>query len=110
MDHRNVSRRTFLRATLVLGAGAAVSLMAACGGTPQTAPTAPPSKPAEAPKAAPAAGTSAKEIKLTAWFTDRRSINDMTEQQAIPEFQAKNPGIKVELQFVPEAQIQQKLL
>ena len=28
----------------------------------------------------------------------------------MPEFQSKNPGISVDVQFVPEAQIQQKLL
>jgi multiple sugar transport system substrate-binding protein len=99
MDARSVSRRSFLRAAVVVGAGAVVSLVAACGGPPQAAPT-----------AAPAAATGAKEIKLTAWFTDRRSINDMTRQQAVPEFEARNPGIKVEVQFVPEAEIQQKLL
>ncbi len=110
MDNRTVSRRMFLRAATVLGAGAAMSLIAACGGAPQAAPTAAPAKPAGASTAAPAVVAGGKEIKLTAWFTDRRSINDMTEQQAIPEFQSKNPGIKVEIQFVPEAQIQQKLL
>jgi len=86
-------------------------LLAACGGptTPST-PAAPPQS-GEAPKAAaPAAPTGAKELTLTAWFTDRRSINEMTETQAIPEFIAKNPGVKVDVQFVPEAQIQQKLL
>ena len=34
----------------------------------------------------------------------------MTEKEAVPEFQSKNPGISVEIQFVPEAEIQQKLL
>ena len=37
------------------------------------------------------AGT-AKPIQLTAWFTDRRSINDMTEKEAIPEFESQEPG------------------
>ena len=61
-------------------------------------------------RAGPELRASPSDIKLTAWFTDRRSINDMTEKEAMPEFQAKNPGINVEVQFVPEAQIQQKLL
>jgi len=109
MAHRSFSRRMFLQSAMVAGAG---TLLAACGG-----PAATPSKPAEAPKpgeapkaAAPAAPTGSKELTLTAWFTDRRSINEMTERDAIPDFMAKNPGIKVDVQFVPEAQIQQKLL
>jgi ABC-type glycerol-3-phosphate transport system substrate-binding protein len=68
------------------------------------------SKPAPAATTAPAAAGKAGDIKLTAWFTDRRSINEMTEKEAVPEFQSRNPGITVEVQFVPEAQIQQKLL
>lgn len=109
MVHRSFSRRAFIHSAMIAGAG---TLLAACGG-----PTQAPSKPAEAAKsgeapkaAAPAAPAGGKEITLTAWFTDRRSINDMTEKEAMPEFIAKNPGVKVDVQFVPEAQIQQKLL
>jgi len=47
---------------------------------------------------------------LLAWFTDRSTINAMTEEVAIPEFQERNPGITVEMQFVPESELQQKLL
>jgi multiple sugar transport system substrate-binding protein len=121
---RRTRRREFLRTgILVAGAGLALPLLAACSSTPVT-PAPPvsgpaPAKPADASKpaeskpaaAAPAQSSGATgDIKLTAWFTDRRSINDMTEKEAMPEFQAKNPGITVEVQFVPEAQIQQKLL
>lgn len=92
MDRRRLSRRTVLRSGLAMaGAGLATPLLMACGGEP-------------------AQRSGEGETKLTAWFTDRRSINQMTEKEAIPEFEARNPGIKVELQFVPEAQIQQKLL
>jgi ABC-type glycerol-3-phosphate transport system substrate-binding protein len=110
------------------GAGLAGAWLAACGGAPAASPTAAPkageptkpaaaaepTKPAAAGAAAtqPAAAAPAKagEIKLIAWFTDRASINAMTEKEAIPEYQNRNPGQKVELQFVPEAQIPQKLL
>ena len=53
----------------------------------------PESKPAETAKPAAPAQSSGKpdNIKLTAWFTDRRSINDMTEKEAVPEFQSRNP-------------------
>jgi ABC-type glycerol-3-phosphate transport system substrate-binding protein len=105
-----LNRRVFLKTGMMAGAGLTVTLLAACSGAPPAAPTAAPSKPATAPQTAPAAPAGAKELTLTAWFTDRRSINEMTEKQAIPEFVAKNPGVKVDVQFVPEAQIQQKLL
>src|ERR671929_75688 len=49
MDDRTVSRRTFLRAGMAVGAGIAVSLVTACGGA---APQAAPSTPAAAAKAA----------------------------------------------------------
>jgi ABC-type glycerol-3-phosphate transport system substrate-binding protein len=111
MDSQSMDRRTFLRSAIVVGAGLTATLLAACGGAaPAAAPTSAPAKPAAAQQTAPAAAAAAKQMTLTAWFTDRRSINDMTEKQAIPEFEARNPGLKVELQFVPEAQIQQKLL
>ena len=120
---RRTGRRAFLRTgVLVAGTGLALPLLQACSSTPATPapPVNAPAKPAEAAKPAepakPAAAAPAQssgkpsDVKLTAWFTDRRSINDMTEKEAMPEFQAKNPGITVEVQFVPEAQIQQKLL
>jgi multiple sugar transport system substrate-binding protein len=70
-----------------------------------------------APAAAPAAtgtesgGAAASDTtNLLAWFTDRSTINAMTQDVAIPEFQERNPGITVEMQFVPDAELQQKLL
>jgi multiple sugar transport system substrate-binding protein len=68
-----------------------------------------------APAAAPGAGSAgdaaaSDTINLLAWFTDRSTINAMTEEVAIPEFQERNPGITVEMQFVPESELQQKLL
>ena len=125
-----INRRGVFRLGLATaGVGLAGAWLAACGGAPASptaAPTAPPqadraatttaaepTKPAAAAPAAtqPAAAAPAKagEIKLIAWFTDRASINEMTEKEAIPEYQSRNPGQKVELQFVPEAQIPQKL-
>lgn len=99
-NHRlptHLSRRQFLALTGVAASGA---LLAAC-----------------APAAAPAAtggesgGAAAPDtINLLAWFTDRSTINAMTQEVAIPEFQERNPGITVEMQFVPESELQQKLL
>lgn len=93
---KSLSRRTFLRLTGTTAAGLA---LAACA-------------PAAAPEAGGAEGAAAGEdvTNLIAWFTDRLTINRMTEETAIPEFEAANEGIKVEMQFVPESELQQKLL
>ena len=90
----SLSRRQFLR---LVGGTATLAALAAC--TP----------PAEAPAGA-AGGAEAEGITLIAWFTDRRTINEMTEQTAIPEFESRNEGIKIDMQFVPESELQQKLL
>ncbi|MEZ4862900.1 MAG: extracellular solute-binding protein [Caldilineaceae bacterium] len=68
-----------------------------------------------APAAAPSGGeasapAAADATSLIAWFTDRRTINEMTEKEAIPDFEAANSSIKIEMQFVPESELQQKLL
>lgn len=131
-DERPMQRRALLRAGLLLsGAGLAAPWLAACGGG-AAAPTSAPAGAGAATKAPAAGATSAPAgaatkavaaatqpaaaapakagaVKLTAWFTDRRSINVMTEKEAVPEFESRNPGHKVEIQFVPEAQIPQKL-
>lgn len=91
-----ITRRQFLALS---GGASAVALLAAC------APATTPATTGEAGTAAEAQVTS-----LIAWFTDRSTINRMTEEEAIPDFEAKNPSIKVELQFVPEGELQQKLL
>lgn len=90
-----LSRRHFLRLTGTVATGLA---LAAC------APA--------APDAGSADGAAAGEdvTELIAWFTDRLTINQMTEEVAIPEFEAANEGIAVEMQFVPESELQQKLL
>jgi multiple sugar transport system substrate-binding protein len=81
------------------GVAASGALLAACA--PAAAPAAP---------AAEGGSEAAATTNLLAWFTDRSTINAMTEEVAIPEFQERNPGITVEMQFVPEAELQQKLL
>ncbi len=90
-----MSRRQFLALTGSVAVGAA---LAACA-----APVATPGDGAAAP-----AGD--ETTQLVAWFTDRRSINEMSEEVAIPAFEAEHAGLSVELQFVPENELQQKLL
>lgn len=101
------SRRRFLLAAL----GTSALALAAC--LPETQPT-PTTKPAAAPApadkpAAPAAAkpstSGAQATNLVAWFTNRLTINKMTEEIAKPEFESRNPNIKVEVQFVPEGEI-----
>ena len=91
-----LTRRQFLSLSGAFSVGA---LLAACA-------------PAAAPSAATrgAAAPAGDVTSLVAWFTDRRTINAMTEEVAIPEFEGMHTGIKVEMQFVPEAELQQKLL
>lgn len=89
-----LSRRQFLALT---GCMATAAVFAACA------------PPAGAP-AQQAAPQQAAATTLVAWFTDRRTINVMTEKEAIPDFMKQNPNIKVEMQFVPESELQQKLL
>lgn len=93
---QSLSRRSFLRLSGTVATGLA---LAAC---------APASEPAAGGAEGAAAG--ADTTNLIAWFTDRLTINQMTEEVAIPEFEAANEGITVEMQFVPESELQQKLL
>ncbi len=95
MTKQSLSRRQFL--SLVAGASS-VAMLAAC--TPAG------SDGAASSEAAPGEATT----NLIAWFTDRLTINQMTQNEAIPDFQSKNPSIQVEMQFVPESELQQKLL
>ncbi|MEM7029230.1 MAG: substrate-binding domain-containing protein [Chloroflexota bacterium] len=93
---KKLSRRQFLSMASMTAAG---SVLAACA-------------PAGAPSASSTGGGDGggDSVELVAWFTDRRSINIMTEEVAIPDFQEKNPGITVDVQFVPQSEVQQKLL
>ncbi len=70
-----------------------------------------------APAAAPATGgesgaASAPTTIRSAWHGSQTAAPStaMTQEVAIPEFQERNPGITVEMQFVPESELQQKLL
>src|SRR5690554_2358068 len=94
---RKLSRRQFL---VLTGGTSAAALLAACAPPAGTDVS-------TGQEAAPAEGAT---INLIAWFTDRSTINEMTETVAIPEFEAANEGIRVEMQFVPESELQQKLL
>lgn len=104
------------RALLAMVGGLGTLALAAC--LPENQPT-PTTKPAAAPAAAPASKpaepsaakpstSGAQPTNLVAWFTNRLTINQMTEREAKPEFEGRNPNIKVELQFVPEGEILQK--
>lgn len=99
---RRVSRRRFLQ---ISGGTAAAAALAACA-----APAAPAGDGGASAGAGSAAAPEEAATELIAWFTDRRSINVMTEEEAIPEFEAANEGIIVNMQFVPESELQQKLL
>lgn len=99
---RRLSRRQFLSLAGTVTAG---TILAACQGVPAQAPAQQP-----AAGSGGAAAPEAETIELIAWFTDRRTINEMTEQEAVPDFQAQNPGITMNVQFVPESELQQKLL
>lgn len=90
------SRRQFM---VLSGGLAASAALVACA-------------PAVAPSggASSAAAPAGAATNLIAWFTDRRTINEMTEKEAIPDFEANNSDLKVEMQFVPESELQQKLL
>lgn len=95
---RRFSRRQFLALTGVASAGA---VLAACAPAGQSGGATGES----------GAGTAGENVtNLIAWFTDRRTINEMTEQVAIPEFHERTPEVRVEMQFVPEGELQQKLL
>ena len=93
---QTLSRRQFL---VLTGTVSTAALVAACA-------------PASAPGGAAGEDAAAGEAttNLIAWFTDRLTINQMTENEAIPDFESKNPGVQVEMQFVPESELQQKLL
>jgi multiple sugar transport system substrate-binding protein len=93
-----LSRRQFL---VLAGGATTAALLTAC---------APAAAPGSAPAAEGGAAAAAEVTNLLAWFTDRSTINAMTENEAIPEFEASNSGITVEMQFVPESELQQKLL
>lgn len=93
-----LTRRQFLAASTAIAGGA---LLAAC---------APAAAPAPSTGGGAASAPAADVTSLIAWFTDRRTINAMTQDVAIPEFEAANPNIKIEMQFVPESELQQKLL
>ena len=132
---RTLRRRDIL---WLLGLGAGSSLLAACAGTPSpTAAPKVEAPKAEAPKAgataaaaptavapttaaapttvaapttaaAPAKGTGAP-VKLSLWWFDRATINNMTKEVLKSEFMVKNPNIQVEEQLIPGGQMLTKL-
>jgi len=95
---KRFSRRQFLA---LAGTATAGAILNACGPAGTGAP---------ASGAVQEGAPTDETIELIAWFTDRLSINQMTETVAKPEFEEQNPGITMNVQFVPESEIQQKLL
>src|SRR5581483_7627932 len=129
MSRASLSRRALLSA---VGGGLGAMVLAACLPENQPTPTAKPAaapasaatKPAGAAPAAtqPAAASSAaapsaakpstsgaQPTNLVSWFTDRKTINDMTEKVAVPEFEGRKTGLKVSIQFIPESNMLQKM-
>src|SRR6476469_5304816 len=114
MQRRTLSRRHLLALT---GSSAMAVVLAACGGQPPAAPTAAPAKPAEAvkpaaPAAAPAATTAPAaaapaaapkqatgEVKVHFRNNDDAKWQD---DKFIPAFNAKNPGLKVVQEILPD--------
>jgi ABC-type glycerol-3-phosphate transport system substrate-binding protein len=89
-----LTRRELLQASAVAGAGAVLAAVT-------------PAMPAlAAPARRPA---SQKNIKLTLWIADRRTINDMTTNVMKSEFQNANPNLTVEVNFIPEGDIPAKM-
>jgi ABC-type glycerol-3-phosphate transport system substrate-binding protein len=85
-----VSRRDFLKSAA--SAGAAVSILTAC--QPAAAPTQAPAAQA-APTTAPAANNATATIRWLTWYTEQQD----EYPKIIADFQAKNPGVKVDLQL-----------
>lgn len=114
MTKPRVSRRAVI---LGFTGAAAAAVLTACLPENQPTPTAKPAAPAaaapapaqkpadSAPAAAKPATSAGGPINLVSWYTNRLTINKMTENEAMPEFHQRNPNIKVEVQFVPESEI-----
>src|SRR6476659_2831292 len=108
MQRRTLSRRHLLALT---GSSAVAVVLAACGSQPPAAPTSAPAKPAEAakpaaPAAAPAAAAPAAAPKqATGEVRVHFRNNDDAKWQDdkfIPAFNAKNPGLKVVQEILPD--------
>lgn len=102
---RRTTRRDFLR---LAGVAAGAAGLAACApATPQVIEK---EVIREVEKVVTATPPPAKKpVKLNVWFTDRRTINIMTKEVMVAEFQARNPHITVDIQFIPEADIPAKM-
>ena len=114
MQRRTLSRRHLLALT---GSSAVAVMLAACGSQPPAAPPAAPAKPSEAakpaaPAAAPAATTAPAaaapaaapkqatgEVKVHFRNNDDAKWQD---DKFIPSFNAKNPGLKVVQEILPD--------
>lgn len=86
---------------------AAVLSLAACGGKKEAAP------PAGAPQAsAPAAGASGtrETVTLRMLAMKQAAYSDASVQAMVKKFQEKNPGIKVDVTFVPYEALHDKIV
>lgn len=123
---RRFSRRTFVRTASMGVLGAAIApILAACGSTAPPAATSAPSKPAEtkpaetkpaAPAAAPApTAAAASAAKPAAQGNVEVRLHVRTGNEAdtlndrLPEWEGKNPGVKVKIESFPSAEYHAKL-
>jgi ABC-type glycerol-3-phosphate transport system substrate-binding protein len=107
----SLSRRTLLRlASAAAAGGAASAILAACGGAPAS-PTAAPAKPAESKPAAttapaaPAKSSAAVTVRFTTWWQPLEQYIAQAKQM----FEAKNPNITINTEFIAGTEFVQKM-
>lgn len=102
-QQKQLTRRDFLK---IAGGVAGGTLLAACApiSTPETVEV---EKIVE--KVVTATPEAKEPVTLKLWVTDRRTINNMTKNFAMPDFTGRYPHITVETEFLPEQELMTKL-
>jgi len=118
-----LTRRDFLK---IAGGVAGGALLAACGPTPtpevvekvvketvvvekEVAKEVTKVVETEVEKVVTATPVTKEPVTLKLWVTDRRTINNMTKNFAMPDFMGRYPHITVESEFLPEQELMTKL-